>query len=490
VDSGLNRRVVNIASVSGGSITNGFVACYSDYWTTDIQEFKRIAGEMARRIAFKGMWRSPFVWLYIFVLGALLLTFVMIVTGAILNHSALSLPVGVSLLALAFVLLYFRGAPVAWWMEWTFFRRPRMDAEHSAADTSGTSRARSEPAERPFFWWRIALGGLPRRTVDHVFCATDLNHSLPIFFSTRGGGRVLTRAYGMAALPSLSVARAVRASAALPPAFPPVRLRLPREWELAPLSQEFDASTQPRSVWLTDGGPYNNLATDWSGLRHRIRDLTDWSKPSEGDNARFPRRSRFGAIQLVIDASQRAPRAQLWRLHLPVFAIVAYLVRVMNVMYGSTVSARTEDAVDIAKEQMITNPYTWKLVDEVGLDRTTSIRPLKLVASYTSLPTELAHEWGKFRIGGHDFDREEEYAPDMQEAKGILGKLWPDGRRVPTTLRSLGAETTLRLIVHGYLMTREVLTVSLKQHQRPCVPGASWFEELLIPHRRVGQSEQ
>src|SRR4029077_14369945 len=37
------------------------------------------------------------------------------------------------------------------------------------------------------------------------------------------------------------------------------------------------------------------------------------------------------------------------------------------------------------------------------------------------------------------------------------------------------------------LMTREVLTVALKQHQRPCVRGASWFEELLFPHRRVGQ---
>jgi len=295
----------------------------------------------------------------------------------------------------------------------------------------------------------------------------------------------------MAALPRLSVARAVRASAAFPPVFPPVRLRLPKEW-LHSYDFAINQHDQPRSVWLTDGGPYNNLGTDWSAVRHYIPGLTIWSKDdNERDDARYPRSSRFGDIQLVVDASQPAPRAKLWRLHLPVVAIIAYFVRVTGVMYGSTLSARTEDAVDIAKEQMITNPYKWKLVDDMGLDRTTSIRPLKLVAPYASLPNELAREWGSFRIGGVDFDREKEYAADMQKAEGILGKLWPGRRvrRVPTTLRSLGEETTLRLIVHGYLMTREVLTVALKQHQRPCVRGASWFEEL-FPHRRVEQSGQ
>jgi predicted acylesterase/phospholipase RssA len=470
VHSHLNTRVVSIASVSGGSITNGFVASRCDDYaskTTDIQTFKLLAGLIARRIAFAGMWRSPFVWLYLAVLTALLLTILMIIAGAILNLSALALPVGVSLLALAMVLAYFRGAPVAWWMGWTFFGFP---------------------------WWRTSLKDLSvkadssLKTVDHVFCATDLNNSLPIFFSTRGGGRVLTRAYGMAELPNLSVARAVRASAAFPPAFPPVHLPLPRKWDLPPLSR-YPSITRPRSVWLTDGGPYNNLGTDWSGLRHHIYDLTDWG----GDEVRYPRRSRFGDIQLVIDASQPAPPARLWRLHLPGFAIFAYLVRVMNVMYGSTVSARTEDAVDVAKVQMITHPHKWKLLRTVGSDPTTSNRPLTLVAPCASLPTELSYEWEIPRLGGGAFgDRATEYISEMEKvrAQRILGKLWPDGKRVPTTLRSLGAETTLRLIVHGYLMTREVLTVALEEpHQRPDVPNAAWFEEL-IQHRRVGQSGQ
>jgi predicted acylesterase/phospholipase RssA len=475
VDSGLNTRVLNITSVSGGSITNGYVACHCDYAskTTDIETFKAIAGRIARHIAFDGMWRSPLVLLYLVVVGALLLTILMIVAGAILsclgafptpaselmagliiagvlNHLALSSLVGVWLLVLAcFVLAYFRGAPVAWWMERTFFG---------------------------FRQRRITLANLPQRTVDHVFCATDLNNSLPIFFSTGGGGRVLTRAYGMADLRSLSVARAVRASAAFPPAFPPVSLRLPREWTHTSRSSLRNSQAQPRSVWLTDGGPYNNLGTDWSGLRHHIFRLTSY-RDNEGG-------VRSGDIQLVIDASQPDPRAKLWLLHVPVFAICAYLARVMKIMYGSTLSARTEDAVDVAKEQMINNPDRWRLPDRTRVDGPPSIWPLMLVAPCASLPEGVARAWERPRLLGGVFgQRARKYVSEMKEAKGVLGNLWPDGKRVRTTLGSLGRETTLRLIVHGYLMTREVLTVALGPHQPPPVQNASWFEEL-IPHRR------
>ena len=48
VHAGLNRKVENIASVSGGSITNGFVASRCDYATADLDTFRDVARELAQ----------------------------------------------------------------------------------------------------------------------------------------------------------------------------------------------------------------------------------------------------------------------------------------------------------------------------------------------------------------------------------------------------------------------------------------------------------
>ena len=67
-DAGLNGKVRGIASVSGGSITNGFVACRGDYGRTGKDEFRVLAAGLARKIAFEGIWSSRFVWLYVLAL--------------------------------------------------------------------------------------------------------------------------------------------------------------------------------------------------------------------------------------------------------------------------------------------------------------------------------------------------------------------------------------------------------------------------------------
>jgi len=65
VHSGLYVRVKNISSVSGGSITNAFVACDCDFQKTmALPEFQELAGRLARQIAFNGLlqrWQS-WVW--------------------------------------------------------------------------------------------------------------------------------------------------------------------------------------------------------------------------------------------------------------------------------------------------------------------------------------------------------------------------------------------------------------------------------------------
>ena len=66
--AGLNTKVTDIASVSGGSITNGFIASRCDYQSVDDETFDKVASKLASKIAFSGMWGSVYVWSYILLL--------------------------------------------------------------------------------------------------------------------------------------------------------------------------------------------------------------------------------------------------------------------------------------------------------------------------------------------------------------------------------------------------------------------------------------
>ena len=61
VHSGLNVKVKNISSVSGGSITNAFVACECDFSKPVDSAFLKVVSPLARKIAFSGLlqrWQS------------------------------------------------------------------------------------------------------------------------------------------------------------------------------------------------------------------------------------------------------------------------------------------------------------------------------------------------------------------------------------------------------------------------------------------------
>src|SRR5207244_1033292 len=68
MDVGKNREVVSISSVSGGSLTNAYVGLRGTYSKQDLEDFRSIAGQLARQIANRG---TLFAWigtkLYLFV---------------------------------------------------------------------------------------------------------------------------------------------------------------------------------------------------------------------------------------------------------------------------------------------------------------------------------------------------------------------------------------------------------------------------------------
>ena len=201
VDTGVNRHVEVISSVSGGSITNGFVAQECDFRTVDRESFDRIAADLVGRIVGHGLMRGWVFWTYLLMLiagfGFTLSTF--------LFDWPISVPgwATVALLLTFGTMALFRGHVVAWGMSRLFFLKD-----------GGQTR----------------LSEL-NRSVEHLFCATDLNSNAPFIFSTWEGGSVYSPALGFCPLTgtplaSTTVATAVRASAAFPGGIPPKRIRL------------------------------------------------------------------------------------------------------------------------------------------------------------------------------------------------------------------------------------------------------------------------
>lgn len=187
VHSGLNKKVTNSSSVSGGSITNAFVACNCKFGGIEYPEFReKIVGPLARKIAFSGLlqrWQS-WIWglavvaLALSVLCSLLALCAAFVGSWLAAMGLIAHPPAIvvySLHALAFasllspvlILLFYSGSwPIDKWM--------------------GTI----VPPNK-------TLGKLSDHSVDHVFCATDLNFGTPFFFSTADKGRLFSTLHGL-----------------------------------------------------------------------------------------------------------------------------------------------------------------------------------------------------------------------------------------------------------------------------------------------------
>jgi hypothetical protein len=325
--------------------------------------------------------------------------------------------------------------------------------------------------------------------VDHVFCATDLNRSIPFFFFNSRWGQTLLRRYGLAAAPNVPVNVAVRASAAFPPFIPPLRFYSSAQWT------GFEIPV-PTKLWLTDGGVFNNLGTDWhlrrqdlslleSELEREHLRLSDTPLKEAGDTAHTALPTRYGQVQLVIDASQIAPPKKLLHQHIPVLGFFSYLLRTNDIMYGSTLAGRTEGAENQVKLRMAEANDKWRSYgrrmhhwdkDTFDIEGRT-YGALKIFVPYSLSLLELFRKW----VGAADIAHADAFIAfrgELERAPQLLGTLWPREEFVPTTFRSLGHRRTLRTVVRGYLATRTALTATFAISPPP-IPPAAWFEELL-----------
>jgi hypothetical protein len=482
VDSGLNVRVKNISSVSGGSITNAFVACNCYFAEkSESAKFEEVAGVLAEKIAFTGllqMWQS-WAWGISVAIVVVLLLFSAAahtgfwLVGVLLNpalavYSLHALVVALGLFAILVLLLWLRSRPIDRWMETIV------------------------PPNK-------TLGELSDRSVHHVFCATDLNFGLPFFFSTADKGRLFSALHGLSDGGDVKVIQAVRASAAFPPAIPPISLKVEKRWVRESSDETKD---DPLRLWLTDGGAFNNFATDWHRLRRRVFRIQN--KKTDYDVSEYVawNRERYGQVQLVIDAAELSQGKSPPLLCVPIIGFVAYVFRTMNVMYGSTLAGRSSDSENTAVYRMTRHPNKWLgrrwehfkeqfPPFDPRLDRDLhEVGALPLYVSHSTPFDYLATKWPSKGLY-QDFP-EEKWRKHNNHAAEKFGAYWPwkDTRllkpkwqEVPTTFRKLGRDVTLKLIIEGYLKTREVLFCAFA-YEGQKIPDRSRFTSL-IPARHA-----
>jgi predicted acylesterase/phospholipase RssA len=423
-DAGCQRRVSAISSVSGGSIANGVVAHRVDYAQSDASAVRDAVRPLLRHVAHEGL----FVWgratnKYVAAmlgccgLGTVLVVYWLlrsVVVGA--THlrgweHALGL-VGLLCLLLGLTLLG---------------RRSRvLDAALGRVHFSDGTR-------------QTQLSDVSR-SLDHIFCATDLQAGRH-FYLAPGFLYSYTTKWGSPAGVPLSTA--VQCSACLPGAFGPRTLMLGTE-----------------RVVLVDGGVYDNMADQWLvGLADRVRRAS-----AAGQS--LPVRSPRVDDVVIANSGGTYQRKTLRGVGFPVVGDLRTLKLVNDVMYSVTTSHRRQQLVrrDVAAR------------NESAASGSSTAQRSALV-HITQSPYDVARA---FAAGGDD---------DLaRRAAAVLALLGPDEERrwrelahrstqVRTTLGRLGEGRTVDLLEHSYVLAMCNLHVLFGYPLLP-LPFRAGLEEL------------
>jgi hypothetical protein len=398
-DAGKSREVVSISSVSGGSLTNGYIAQAGSYPAMCAEEFWAVLQPFVDRIAKKGtLWGSWFTWCYLLVLIILFAVFL----------GAFWLPVRCSLQCLAFTV----GLVI--WAKCLFERRGAICARAFGA-TLFTSDGK-----------RTLLRDIARKEIDHVICATDLHAGEHVYFS---GRFVCSYRFGWGCPGNLPLDQAVQASASFPIGFPCRWIRTARH--------EFVKGNQQSSLMaLIDGGVYDNMAEQWAiGMGARKQRWKDFAQ-------------QFHDVEelIVVNASVGMGFQPVTKLGIPLLGELFTLLRVIDVMYDNTTSPRRQMLVDL---------FDKSARDGNGLQGAL-----------------ITIEQSPFKIADYFLQNASEWPDRAVRARAIIGILGDASRTewsaivarnicIRTTLRSLGQDTSARLLRHAYVTAMANLHVIL-----------------------------
>jgi hypothetical protein len=303
-DAGVNRDVSSIASVSGGSLTNAFVGQQLDFRSVDGPTFQaQVTGPLLRQIALDG-------------------------TLFATRRSKIYLAALVLLGVIGLVVPWF--VPIPWYLRLGWF-------VVGLLLLGALAGLRGRICTAAFRDTLFSSDGRPSslavldRSVDHVLCATDLRSGDHVYFS---GRLVYGYRFGIGTPGDLDLAVAAHASAALPGAFPPVRLPTARHrFTGRPPTPGLDED--PSQLVLVDGGVYDNMADQW-GSGHRDRE------------ARLPEHfaDRWPTVLVVANASSGMTWAPFRWSRVPIVNEVLALLRDKSILYDNTTAHRRRALIE------------------------------------------------------------------------------------------------------------------------------------------------
>ena len=284
IDAGKGPELATVSSISGGSITNGYVGMTTDLATVTPDEFWRAMKPFARQVGAVGtLFASPVTLAY---LGAVAGVVVAAVVATVLLDAASAWIVWAVALLLVGWLAQQRSWVAARAFDRTLFRSARLDALHA--------------------------------DVAHVICSADLQTAEHVYFSGRFVNCFRT---GWGVPGDLRLARAVQASAALPGAFNAVTL------PVGP--HDFEQAAPFKSFKLTDGGVYDNMGTEWPvRLARRLQEGTPPASLATADEL------------VVVNGSAAQGVVKRESLRIPLVGEITTLLAVKDVLYDQTTAVR------------------------------------------------------------------------------------------------------------------------------------------------------
>lgn len=398
VDAKANADVTSIASVSGGSLTNGMVGQMVNFRRTNGDEFRdRVARPLATQIANFGTLFAPLftkVYILILIIAGLALVFTLFV------------PVPWYLR----LLLFLAGLMVSGWI---FGARGRVCAR-------AFNKTLFSPNNH-----ETKLSDLKKDDLDHVICSTEFRSAEQVYFA---GDFVYSYALGYGVPGELSLARAVQASAAFPGGFPPSIISTKQhKFTGAPKPGAGGPPEPPGEMVLTDGGVYDNMGEQWArGYADRIgvceKLATGRTPPNQ---------------LVVVNASARIPWNPFRRRLVPWFGELMALIRVNDVLYINTTNVRRQAIVDSF------NPA----------DPTKATGLPSVLVQIAQSPFRVASRFAKATSAVGDRAREVLEFLKKGPSEAEWSAIASDNSTVATSLSKFEPDVTARLIYQGYVVT-------------------------------------
>jgi predicted acylesterase/phospholipase RssA len=491
VDVGRNADVTSIASVSGGSIANGYLAQHASYRRADTEEIHRVARQLASTIANEGSLMGPPFSGFVLALTTVLLIAGWIVMGLDAG-TGIRAGVGSVLAVLAGVAL---AAPFRGWLPRTYIvlvgitlfwalGGPWLLAIPAAIRFLVTLVAlavwiwliaarRSRVCEWAYehtFFRRDGCAALLRETdgeLDHVLCATELQSSEQLYFAR---DFVYGYRYGLGAPGDMTLARAVQASACLPFAFSPrwlgrstFRFTFPRD-DVPPAE---DRAGETRFVVLTDGGVYDNMGDEWAlGFSGRTK---PWPA--------LAARDRQPTAAIVVNASAGKGWQAFARSVIPGWGELSGMLRIKDVLYDQTTAPRRRALVAAFNQAAAAEAAAKRDGDE---DAKARIGLGGALVDIGQSPFDVARAFAKAPAWS---DRARRAAAALEEL-GDTEEAWDAQRResagIGTVLSRLGPNLSARLLRHAYVLAAVNLSVILDLPLPRPLPGIEVFEELTV----------